>query len=81
MSDQVVRKFDFAYTFSSNVDGSANDYGLYIKGDLESVMMGCRSKNAEPSRMYEMMMNPQDLRVLSRILKTIADQMEGFDEC
>lgn len=79
-SDQTVRKFDFAYTFSSNADGSSNDYGIYIKGDLEAVTMGCRYKNSEPSEMYEMMMNQRDLRVLARILTTIADQMEGLHE-
>lgn len=72
------RRFEIAW--SCNADKSAHDRALYMRTseDGACLVIGARYKNAQPSSSYEMELDGEDLRALSRLLRFLADQ--GKDE-
>lgn len=68
----------FGFYFTSNADGSANDHTLYgqMSNHANTIKLGARYKNSEPSHLYEIELDAKDLRLLAKQLLATANMLE-----
>jgi len=75
-TEQQIPERRLGFHFSSSQDGSANDYTIYVYGDLNEVSLGARYKNSDQNGIYEMIMNSNDLVILANLLMALSEQMQ-----
>lgn len=57
------------FYFSCNADRSANDYTIYVeqRSEEQVVTLGARYKNSDPSSLYEIDMDADDLKTFGQM--------------
>lgn len=70
MSEHVI-----SFAFCCNADRSAHDHTMYVNGnarDQRTVTLGARYKNSEPSHLYEIEMDADDLECFGALCQSVA---------
>jgi hypothetical protein len=78
MSEQAISFF-----FSCNADKSAHDHTLYVQQSApgaNTVTIGARYRNANPSHLYEIELDPADLISFGNMCQQLGKIMESQGE-
>jgi len=69
----------FGFYFSSNADGSANDYTIFVELQKNggTVKIAPRYKNSDPNSLYEIEMDEDDLALFGKMCIDLASTMKN----